>query len=175
MADAPFIQGFVLYSAPTFLEPVRKITNLGCPPKIKNFQKGTLGGCRFGQKGIKRCVQKRGSSDFWAHCPPSEKRPPVAKRNPPRKASMLLSHKDYYCFLNVLSAPGPSSWSRCPGGFLRLCPKRGPFWDPFFFTFGPLGPKKGARGFNTGTCWLPGEAPEAPIGDFGGVRNRYRK
>ena len=42
-----------------------------------------------------------------------------------------------------------------------MCTKRGPFWDPFFFTCGPLGPKKGARGFNTGTFWLPGEAPEA--------------
>ena len=141
---------------------------LGCPPKTKNFQKGTLGGSRFGQKGIKRGVRKRASSDFLAHCPRGEKRTTVAKRNPSRKPSMLLSHKDYYCFLNVLSATGPLKMSMSPGRFLRLCPKRGPFWDPLFFTFGPLGPQKGARGFNTGTCWLPGEAPEAPKVVFGG-------
>ncbi len=144
------------------------MTIYGCPPKTKNFQKGTLRGCRFGQKGIKRGAQKRASSDFLALCPPSEKRTTVAKRPPSRKPSMWLSHKDYYCFLNVLSATGPLKMSMSPGRFLRLCPKRGPFWDPLFFTFGPLGPQKGARGFNTGTCGLPGEVLEAPKIVFGG-------
>ena len=71
------------------------IVILGCPSKIKNFQKGTLGGSRFGQKGIKRGVQKRASSDFLAACARSEKRTSVAKRNPSRKPSMLLSLEDY--------------------------------------------------------------------------------
>ena len=144
------------------------MTILGCPPKSKKFQKGTLEGSRVGQNGIQQGVQKGAGSDSLAHCPPSEKRTTVATRNPSRKPSMWLSHKDYYCFWTIVAATGPLKGSNRPGGFLCFCPKRGPFWDPLFFTCGPLGPPKGARGFNTGTCWVPGEAPEAAKVGFGG-------
>ena len=138
------------------------------PSKNQEFPKRDPWREQVRPKRHKKGVHKRASSDLLAHFPPSEKRPTVATRNPSRKPSMLLSHKDYYCFLTVLAAPWPLKGSVRQVRFLRFGPKRGPFWDPLFFTCGPLGPPKGARGFNTGTCWLPGEAPEAPKVVFGG-------
>ena len=134
---------------------------LGCPPTSKNFQKGTLGGSRCGQKGIKRGCKKEQPATFLAHCPRSKKRTSVAKRIPSRKPSMLLSHKDYYCFLRGLAARGPRKTVCGIKCLTSFCQKWGSFWDPLFFTCGPLGPKKGARGFNTGTWWLLGR-PRRP-------------
>ena len=139
------------------------MTILGCPPKSKNFQKGTLGGSRFGQKGIQQGVQKRAASDFLAHCPPSEKRTTVATRNPSRKPSMLLSHKDYYCFLTGLSATGPRK-TVCIIKFLTtVCQNGVHFWDPFF----PLSALR-----------VPKRAPEdlirALVGSPGRLRRRQK-
>ena len=136
---------------------------LGCPPKSKNFQKGTLGGSRCGQKGIKRGGAKKRASDFLAHCPPSKKRTTVAKRNPSRKPSMLLSHKDYYCFLNALSTTGPRKGSCACYLFYDISTKRGPFGTPFFSLSAP---------------WVPKRAPEdlirALVGSPGRLRRRQK-
>ena len=116
---------------------------LGCPPKSKNIQKGTLGGSRCGQKGIKRGCKKEQPETILAHYPPSKKRTSVAKRNPSRKASMLLSHKDYYCFLTGLSATGPRK-TVCGIKFLTtFSQKEVHFGTPFFSLSAPWVPKRG--------------------------------
>ena len=151
------------------------MTIFGCPPKTKNFQKGALGGSRFGQKGIKRGVQKRASSDFLAHCPPSEKRTTVAKRNPSRKPSMLLSHKEYYCFLTVLAAPWPRK-AVCGIKFLTtFSQKEVNFGTPFFSLSAPWVPKRAPEDLIRALVGSPGRLRRRQKAIWGRVRNRYRK
>ena len=56
--NAAFIQGLILFFAPTYVDSVPKMTISGSPSKSFFFQKRALGGTRVGQKAYKKLVDR---------------------------------------------------------------------------------------------------------------------
>ena len=126
------------------METVRKMMILGCPPKTKKFQKGTLGGSRCGQKYIKRGVQKRATGDFFAHCPPSKKTDIGGETDPFSKAVDVAFAQGLLLFFDKTIGDRTLARERVANEISVFRSKTGPVWDPLFLVSGGSrsGPKR---------------------------------